>query len=425
MKIAYLINRYPSISHTFIRREIAGLERHGVEVIRYSIRADDGEGGLDAADRAEQERTVVLLNRGPLALLPVAAVTALARPVRFLRALGAVRRLGARSPKGRLYHLAYLAEACALRRDLARRDVDHLHAHFGTNPAAVALLCRILGGPAYSLTIHGPEEFDCPAALSIPEKVRRAAFAVAVSDYGRAQLMRWVPSDQWDKLHVVRCGVDDAFLGAAPTPPPAGRRFVCVGRLCADKGHLLLVQAAAKLRQEGLDFDVVLAGDGPMRPAIEKAIVEGGLADRISLRGWLDGPGVRREILNGRCLVQPSLAEGLPVTLMEALALGRPAIASAVAGIPELVRPGETGWLVPPGSVEPLADAMRECLHAPEDRLRALGEAGRHLAIQRHQAIREAARLAALVGEACRPPEAVHASPPAATRRGTRRDGDA
>ena len=167
--------------------------------------------------------------------------------------------------------------------------------------------------------------------------------------------------------------MDAAYLAPASAPLPDAPRLVCVGRLAEQKGQLVLVQAAARLRDQGVPFELVLVGDGPMRAEIERLIARLDLGGHIRIAGWLDGAGVRREILASRALVLPSFAEGLPVVLMEALALGRPVISTYVAGIPELVRPRIDGWLVPPGSVEDLAEALREALAAPASRLERMG----------------------------------------------------
>jgi glycosyltransferase involved in cell wall biosynthesis len=395
VRVGYLVNRYPAISHTFIRREIAGVESSGIDVRRYSVRAEES-GAIDEADRAERDRTTVLLEKGLGPLFASLLGAAVGRPLKFMTALRAAWAMGKRAGRGgRIRHLAYLAEACLLRRLLAAASVDHLHAHFGTNPAAVALLCRLLGGPPYSFTVHGPEEFDRPEALSLREKIRHAEFVVAVSSYGRSQLMRWSEPAAWPRLHVVRCGVDSAFLGDG-IAPAGGRRLVCVGRLCEDKGQLLLVEAAGRLAREGLAFELSLVGDGAVRGAIEARVRELGLEKNVLLQGWRDGAGVREEIVKARALVLPSFAEGLPVVLMEALALRRPVVSTYVAGIPELVRPGENGWLVPAGSVEELARTLRDVLEAPGERLEEYGRAGRDAVRERHDSAREARRLSEL-----------------------------
>lgn len=393
--IAYLVNQYPQPSQSFIRREIAALEAQGFTVRRFTVRRWPGD-LVDEYDRAERSKTAAVLESGGLGLLLALLVTALGRPLAFGRALALAVRIGRRSLRGVVYHLIYLAEACVLRRWLVRDRVQHVHAHFGTNSTAVAMLCRVLGGPAYSFTAHGPEEFDMPVSLSLDEKVRRAAFVVAISDFGRSQLYRWADFDDWDRIHVVRCGVDASFLESG-SAPSTGHRLVCVGRLAEQKGQLLLVRAAAKLREMGEPFELTLAGDGPMRPAIEALIDQLNLRNQVHITGWVSGDQVRQALTEARAMVLPSFAEGLPVVIMEALALERPVISTYVAGIPELVEPGQCGWLVPAGSVDALADAMRAALNASADELRQMGRAGADRVRRRHDAATEGKRLADLI----------------------------
>jgi colanic acid/amylovoran biosynthesis glycosyltransferase len=396
-KIAYLVNQYPQTSHTFIRREIAAIEATGLEVDRYTIRPVT-DPAVDEADEAERARTRVVLGVGRLGLLAAATRAAFARPLRWLRAARAAVRVGRRSDRGVAVHLVYLAEACVLREWLARSGTRHVHAHFGTNSATVAMLCRLLGGPPYSFTAHGPEEFDAPRTFSLEEKVRHAAFAVGVSEFGRAQLCRWSDHADWGKIHVVRCGVDGSFLDEGSSPIPTAPRLVCVGRLAEQKGQIVLIEAAGVLKDRGLEFELILVGDGPMRPAIERRIADLGLERHVHLAGWGDGRAVRQAIVDSRALVLPSYAEGLPVVLMEALALGRPVISTYIAGIPELVAPGECGWLVPAGAVKLLATAMAEALEADVADLRRMGLAGAARVAARHDASAEAARLVSLIG---------------------------
>ena len=393
--VAYLINQYPKVSHSFIRREILALERQGVSVLRVAARgwADDVP---DPIDRQERERTRYLLQRGFAPVLLAAARVALARPVRFVAALQLAWARSRRSDRSLLHHLAYLAEAALLVEWLAAERITHLHAHFGTNPADVAMLARALGGPPYSFTVHGPEEFDRPDALGLGEKARRAAFVVAISSFGRSQLFRWLPHAHWGHVEVVHCGLEPAFHEGVPRGDFAARRLVCVGRLCEQKGQLLLVQALHRLAARGVVLELVLAGDGEMRGEIESMVEQLGLASQVRITGWIGSAQVRTEILAARALVLPSFAEGLPVVIMEAMALCRPVITTYVAGIPELVCNDENGWLVAAGDIEALADAMAACLDAPADRLARMGDAAHRRVLARHDIDREAAKLAAL-----------------------------
>jgi colanic acid/amylovoran biosynthesis glycosyltransferase len=395
VKIAYLINQYPQASQSFIRREIAALERAGVTVERFTVRRWDQK-LVDPGDIAEQQRARVVLDVGGAGLLLALAKTLFTRPAAFFAALRMAVRCARRGDRGVLFHLIYLAEACVLRRWFAEGAVDHVHAHFGTNSTTVAMLVRALGGPTYSFTCHGPEEFDKPEALKLGEKIERSAFVVAVSEFGRSQLYRWCAHSHWNKIHVVHCGVDSSFLGEAADRNVCPTKLVCVGRLAEQKGQLLLVQAAAVLHAAGEEFEIVLVGDGAMRGEIEQLIERHRLGGKVRIAGWMSNDQVRQQLIECRAMVLPSFAEGLPVVCMEALALHRPVISTYVAGIPELVEPNVCGWLVPAGAVQLLADAMRTALHADATQLQAFGEAGARRVAAQHNADIEAARLAQL-----------------------------
>lgn len=401
LRIAYLVNTYPVPSATFIRRELRQVESETGPIARFTLRRW-GTSLVDPDDVEESRRTRAVLELGAVGLGKSLVKAAVGRPGRFLKALKQAVKLGRRgasSGQGVLKHLVYLAEACVLLDWHREARTDHVHAHFGTNSTTVALLCRTLGGPPFSFTTHGPEEFDKPVALGLDAKVEGSAFAVAISEYGRSQLSRWAAYDQWPKLKIVHCGLDPLFLAADPVPIAEAPRLVCVARLAEQKGLPILIEAAAKLKGEGVAFDLALVGGGELKAEIESLIDRLGLADSIRLLGWKSNAEVRDLILQSRALVLPSFAEGLPVVLMEALALGRPVISTWVAGIPELVRPGENGWLVPPSSVDALATAMREALHTPAARLEAMGRNGSALAAERHDARVEAGKLVALIRE--------------------------
>jgi colanic acid/amylovoran biosynthesis glycosyltransferase len=395
--IAYLINQYPKVSHSFIRREIAAIEAQGLQVERFAMRACSAE-LVDPADQQELKRTRLVLSVGAIGLLLSLLQVATTRPVRFLQTLKLALVLSRGAEQGLLHHLAYLAESCVLLGWFSQAKIAHVHAHFGTNSTTVALLCNALGGPAYSFTVHGPEEFDKVKSISLTQKVARAAFVVAISHFGRSQLYRWCPLEDWSKIHVVHCGVDSSFLESAPTPIPSSSEpsLVCVGRLCAEKGQLLLLQAASQLVQQEIPFKLILVGDGPLRSELEALIKQLALTDRVEITGWADGAQVRQAILSARALVLPSFAEGLPVVIMEALALGRPVISTYVAGIPELIEPDVCGWLVPPGSVEELVIAMKKALQTPVEKLDQMGHIGAERVASCHNAVVEASKLAAL-----------------------------
>jgi glycosyltransferase involved in cell wall biosynthesis len=391
LRLAYLTTAYPEVSHTFIRREILALEARGHRVLRLSIRPPAST-LVDPLDLPERDRTVYVVSQ-PLAVALATLAVLARRPLAFAAALAIALRMSRASERGWLRHLAYLAESCFVLARLRREAVEHLHVHFGHNAAAVARLARRLGGPRYSMTVHGPDEFDAPLGLSLGAKAQEAAFTVTISHYASAQLRRWLPFEQWSKIALVRCTLGEDFETAAQPPPPASDTLLCVGRLSAQKGHWLLIDAFARLVREGVGARLVLAGDGELRHPLERRIRETGIGDRVAITGWVSNERVRELLRECRALVLPSFAEGLPVVIMEAFAMARPVISTFVGAIPELVEAGVNGWLVPAGDEGALAAAMRDALLSPPARLEALGRAGRARVLAQHSSAVEVPKL--------------------------------
>lgn len=397
--VAYFINQYPKVSHSFIRREILALERQGFTVQRIALRGWD-DVLVDPVDIAERQRTKYILKGGLLPLVGAAGRVALRRPQAFFRALGAAVRMSFRSTRSLPYHLVYLAHACRTLELIEDEPVSHIHAHFGTNSTDVAMLLNLLGGPSYSFTAHGADETDNARYLHLERKVHHSKFVVAVCSYMRAQIVRHIAPEDWDKVQVVHCGLDrESFADDSIADATSDPIFLCIGRLSSEKGHSILLDAFSKVAARHPDAKLVLAGDGPLRDVIEKRIIELGLMARVRITGWISSSTVRDEILGARVLVQPSLQEGLPVVLMEAMALRRPVISTYVAGIPELVIPGEVGWLVPAANTEALIKAMEDSLALSPDALHRMGRAAQKRARERHSIDAEAAKLAALIAK--------------------------
>jgi colanic acid/amylovoran biosynthesis glycosyltransferase len=391
LKIAYFVNQYPKVSHSFIRREILAMERQGFEIQRIALRGWK-ESLPDAEDRQEQEKTQYVLRTGLSGLLVPWLLELLRSPLKMYAALCLAIRISRQTDGRLLHHLVCVAEASRILIWVVRSRACHLHAHFGTNSAEIAMQIRVLGGPPFSFTAHGPEEFLAP--LGLEDKISRSAFVVAISSFGRSQLYLRTAAALWPKIRVVHCGLESSFHSGDTSTRLSDSRLVCVGRLCEAKGQLLLIDAIARLKQRAVHVDLVLAGDGPMRAEIEERVREFGLEDRVHITGWISGDRVREEILAARAMVLPSFAEGLPVVIMEALALRRPVITTYIAGIPELVRAGENGWLIPAGSVCALTAAMEDCLARSSDEIERMGDAGRRVVIEHHSIDIEARKLA-------------------------------
>jgi colanic acid/amylovoran biosynthesis glycosyltransferase len=385
LRLAYLCNVYPAVSHSFVRREIEAVERAGHKVARFTVRPP-ASNLRDEADLREAAQTETVLGKGMSRLLLSAFALLFSRPAKTIGALAAASRLSGPGLKAKGRHAAYWLEAAWLMRRLSQLKIEHLHVHFGTNPTAVATIVRTWGGPPFSFTAHGPDEFDAPITLSLGAKIEAASFVAAISSYGRSQLMRWTDPAHWDKIEVIRCGLGRDFLEATPVPVPAdSAEFVCIARLSAQKGLPLLIAACARLRESGEELIVTIIGEGELRPALEAQIRESGLSDCVRLTGVQSSSEIREHLARARAFVLPSFAEGLPVVLMEALAVSRPVITTAIAGIPELVQP-DCGWLVVPGSEHALAEAMREALHARPEKLVIKAKIGRERVRRMHDA---------------------------------------
>jgi len=399
IKVAYLTSQYPKVSHSFIRREILALEANSIEVSRISVRGW-GDELVDPVDIQERAKTQYVLRNGIVGLLVATLKVFLCSPVSFFKTLGLAVRLGLRADRSWPYHLIYVFEACQVLLWLKQSNAQHMHVHFGANATEVALLVRTLGGPSYSFTIHGPEEFDKPEFIKLAEKINGCAFVVAISSYCRSQIFRWIPYSQWSKVKEVHCGIENAFHNINPIPITVKPQLVCVGRICEQKGQLLLVDAANILAKKGIDFELVLGGDGEMRAEVEAQIKRYGLSDKVRITGWISSNQVRNEILNAKALVLPSFAEGLPVVIMEAMALRRPVISTYIAAIPELVITGENGFLFPAGDVNALADTLERFLALPNEQLSQMGELAYKRVLERHSVSVEANKLAQLFNEA-------------------------
>jgi glycosyltransferase involved in cell wall biosynthesis len=278
---------------------------------------------------------------------------------------------------------AYLLQACHFRRKARVDGITHVHAHFATNPTAVAMLAHVMGGPSYSFTAHGPDEFVDTASTSVELKIQRAAFVLAISQFCRVQLVRASGMEYWEKIRIAHCGLPLEDFTPEFTFSEENHDFVCIGRICPQKGQLLIPPAIALVRTEFPNVRVHFVGDGESRVELENAASEYGVAQHVVLHGWQHESAVKQLLAGSRALLLPSFAEGLPIVIMEAFALGRPVLSTFIAGIPELLD-NKCGWIFPAGSVQDLAAAMRSALRAAPAVLVEKAREGRARVEQRH-----------------------------------------
>jgi len=391
LRVAYLMNTYPLISTTFIRREIHALQAMGVEVERFAMRAWDEE-LVDPRDVEERSRTTYLLTGNALGLLGSFAKEIAINPRGLFRGLRLGYRLWRQAGADFVKHAAYLLEAVSLRQRMAASRLHHVHVHFGTNAATVAMLSRTMGGATYSFTAHGPDEFMEPFRSSYDLKIRHAAFVAAISSYCRVQLARIAGMECWEKIEIVPCALDLRDFPSRGDAQGPSLQLVCIGRLCPQKAQTLFPDAIEPLSDDFPDLKVVLVGDGETREELEEKIRSKGLEKHFELLGWCSNEEVRQRLVGARAMLLPSFAEGLPVSIMEAFALRRPVISTYIAGIPELVD-STCGWIVPPGDVPALTSAIRDCLTRDAEDLTAMGHIGRSRVEARHDVRGSAALL--------------------------------
>lgn len=402
-RLAYMITGYPYPSHTFIQNEVRALRALGVDVTTFAHRRATPDEILSDADREEFATTRALRPFRALAYLRAHLSALLTNPAGYRRGLRAAVRLRGEGPRSLLWQVFYFAQAVMLWHHCRRAGLRHIHAHFANVGCDMALLAAEIGGPewSWSFTMHGPGELYDVSWFRLGHKVERAAFVVCISDFARSQLMGLVEPSHWSKLRVVHCGVDTDALALRPAAEGHGDgrfRVVCVGRLVAVKGQLLLLEAIAELRHDGRDVDLELVGGGPLRAELEAAARRLGIGERVEIAGALGHPKVLERVRDADVFCLPSFAEGVPMVLMEAMALGVPVLSTRVMGIPELVHDGVSGLLVAPGSRDELVAALRRLI---EDRaLRdALGAAGRRRVEADYALARSAAELRALFEE--------------------------
>ncbi|MCU1373659.1 MAG: glycosyltransferase family 4 protein [Actinomycetia bacterium] len=384
LRVAYLVSRYPAVSHTFIQREVTALRATGAEVHTFSVRAAAAADALSAADRDAAATTTALLPASPADLLH-AALDAARHPGATRALLAHAFRRGRGEPRATLWQLFYAAEALLLWRRLRARDLRHVHTHFANVSADVARLTTRFGNAAepsrrwtWSFTMHGPTELADVRHFDLAAKVAEADYVVCISDYCRSQLLALVDEPHWDKLGVVHCGVDPSRFEPVARPGTGPLEVLCVGRLVPEKGQEVLLRAVADLTRRGIDVRATFVGDGPRRAALEKAAAEAGITDRVTFTGSVGQDDIRRHYDAADVFCLPSFAEGVPVVLMEAMASGLPVVTTRITGVPELVEHGTSGVLVPPGRADALADALAE-LAADAARRNALGVAGRRM----------------------------------------------
>ena len=392
MHVAYLLSQYPAVSHTFFLQEILGLRARGMQIETISINPPDR--ALDAlppAEAQEARATTYMKDGKLLAAAGKLLGIALTHPGAIWRGLRAVAAIPNLTIRKRVFWHFYLAEALLVGRWMKQRNIKHLHVHFGGAVASVGMLTAKAWQIPYSLTIHGPEELLNVDSYHLREKIAAATFVFCISDFCRSQLCQWTDPATWNKFQVVRLGVDPVVLSpqsrmttsGITNPGPRTLELVSVGRLVPEKGHRILLEAVRILRERGVPIRLTLIGAGPDMPALQEFVTQSGLGDAVTFTSALSHQQTLAQLRRADLFALASFAEGIPVALMEAMSLGLPCVSTSIAGIPELIRTGLDGLLVPPANPAAFAEAL-ESLTSDSGLRKGLGNSARQRIISQY-----------------------------------------
>jgi glycosyltransferase involved in cell wall biosynthesis len=366
-RIAYVVVMFPCYSETFVLREIRELVRRGAEIAILSLRGFS-EKIIDEDARPLLARTIYSPFLFSRALLRANLAFLLRSPRRYLGAAAFLAARLWRSPVEFAKTAALFPKAALFARLLSDRGVAHIHAHFANYPATAALVISRLSGIPFTFTAHAHDIFQ--GQLLLAAKVAAAERVFAISRFNRRFILERCGEGAGDKVEVLHCGLDLGRLPRKAAGEIGGRTILAVGRLMAIKGFDTLIRAAGIARDRGAGFDCVIVGDGPDRGDLERLVEGLGLSGTVSMEGERTPQEVVEMMARARIFALPSrparrrsgVMDGIPVSLMEAMAIGVPVVSCPVSGIPELVEDGRTGLLVPPADPVRLADALERLL---------------------------------------------------------------
>jgi len=369
--IAYLVSLYPAPSHTFIRREVSELRRNGLNIKTFSIRQPLQQEILSKDDEQEFNSTWYLLPVSPILLLKTHLLSLIKSPLRYISTLKLA--FLHRVPGLSLYPLFYFAEAIYLSEQLKKAKIIHLHNHFAQAGAIVGMLSAHYLNISWSFTVHGTSEFDGAAGVLLNDKMKAAKFVACVSYFGRAQVMRICNPIYWSKLFISRCGVDITSMPVKQAKIEQKNkkiRLICVARLSPEKGIIGLLNSFFNALQQNNKLQLTIIGEGPEHFIIEQEISKLGIKENCKLLGRASEKQVFDELLLNDIFILSSFMEGLPVVIMEALAIGIPVIAPAVAGIPELIKHNCSGLLFSPSNWDELSQHILNLSNNKELRIK-------------------------------------------------------
>ena len=401
-RVGYVMTHYPKIAQTFIANEIEAVERAGLAITCFAMNSPTAHDRDAPGAQARVERTIYL-KASPLRAAIALVAQTLRHPVGLARVwLMALKSAGG-GPARSLRRIAHLAQAARVAHLANREGIERIHAHFGLAPATIAWLATAIAHAhgrrraAFSFTIHGFHDFVDPAESRLDLKSRDAAAVLCISDFTRSQLCLGTDPSLWPRFHVARCGIDTAaFAYRDPPPLSEAPTLLALGRLSPEKGFAVLIEAVARLHQDNVPATLRIVGDGPIRGDLERWARHCGVAHAVTFTGELPALQVREELNAADIFCMASFSEGLPISLMEAMAVGVPVVSTWIAGIPELAQDNVNAVTVPPANAEAFAGAVKR-LAQDESLRRRLARAARGRIEADHDMWRCGTRVAALL----------------------------
>jgi colanic acid/amylovoran biosynthesis glycosyltransferase len=398
-RLGYVVSQYPATNHTFILREIRTLRRLGFDIDVVSIRPPDRPLDTMSSEEAEEAAlTYSVLASGWPRILWINLTVLFKMPIAYLSALLYALRLTDWSLRKVPPYAAYFAEAVVAGNYLMRRGVRHAHTHFAST---VTLLMTRVFPIGFSATFHGPDEFNDVVGFHMAAKVEKARWIATISRFAASQTMKASLPRYWDKIHALQLGVDPGAFAPRQAVAKTRETFhvLCVGRLAAAKAQHILIQAIGRIVEQGhTGIKLTLVGAGPERELLEETVGSRNLRPYVEFTGACNHDHVIEFYSRTDVFAMASFAEGIPVVLMEAMAMEIPCVATWITGIPELIRAEVDGLLVPPADPDALAAAILRLMDDPALGAR-LGKSARQKVLAEYNLTRNTERLAEVFRE--------------------------
>ncbi|TDT72446.1 glycosyltransferase involved in cell wall biosynthesis [Hypnocyclicus thermotrophus] len=366
-KILYLCSEYPALSHTFIDVEVDELSKN-FEIYTSSINYPKNIEKFSDDYVKRLNKTYYIKKENKKNILLIVLKYFIINPLKFINILNYTYNLSVKNGvKNIIKAVGYFIEAILLHNYMKKNNIKHVHIHFANPAATVALIAKEFEGIEYSISVHGPDVFYNVKENLIVEKIKNAKFIRAISYFCQSQLMRESTPDYWDKINIIRCGIDlskfnniNEFVKEKKENDKIN--ILCVGRIVPSKGQLLLVETVKKVIKKTKNFKVTFIGGGEYLKNLKEKVEKSNLENYIEILGPVNNDKVIKALESSDIFVLPSFAEGVPIVLMEAMSKKIITISTKINGIPELIDDKKDGFLVEASNIDELSELLIEII---------------------------------------------------------------